>query len=302
MSALISRLICEGHSHGQLPSDATSGRRRLLVASYTVAPDERSVWKYFKQVVLAVHAPPSWVGKTDCHNSLTIGCPTLDVGRIATLDDRAHHGVATFTVSKTSQLSPDQFGRALDELIELVTRGKSYVKIARKLGGALRDNRNIAQVSPVFWLASLTSLTVVAQLNAFKLFDANSSTVTIPHLLEQAEGLRHKFVKADPSEVDAIVSCARGQIAGALTDALKKINFKRHNLIAHFNRRIVTDPEQLSKKLEVTFSDLGIVLQIASGILQELSERFRGKTPSYEVPGENDFERLLDVTSAGLPK
>ena len=52
--------------------------------------------------------------------------------------------------------------------------------------------------------------------------------------------------------------------------------------------------------MEVTFSHVSAVLQIAGSILKELSERFSGTTPCYELDGVNDYKDLLDLTSDGM--
>lgn len=198
------------------------------------------------------------------------------------------------------QFSSAEFGHALDQLIELVTQGMAHVKIARELGGALRDNPAIGQVAPVFWYSSLTSLTFVAQLNAFKLFDRQRNAMTVPQILEQATRLRHDFAKSSPSQVDAIVTVGKFQIGASLAEAWERINSKRNKLLAHFDPRVVTDPKEVADQLKVTFSDLNITFETAASILRELSVGFRDILPSFQIPGVNDFEGLLDVVWAQL--
>jgi hypothetical protein len=153
----------------------------------------------------------------------------------------------------TESYSADQFAKALDELIGLVAEGKSYVKIGRELGGVLWDNPALVRVAPRFWTASLSSMTFVAQMNAFKLFDKQAGTLTVPRLLENAEVLKGRFVHATPSEVDSIVSVARRQIARMLPDSYDKIESKRNNLLAHINQRIVTQRKNWENNWKLHF-------------------------------------------------
>jgi hypothetical protein len=109
------------------------------------------------------------------------------------------------------QFDRSQFDDALNHLIAVVTQGKAWVKIARELGGFLHGNPDVNNLAPVFWGASGSAMTIVAQLWAFKLFDPDSK-LTVPCLLDHAKGLRTQFGNATPEEVDAIVKIAEDKI------------------------------------------------------------------------------------------
>jgi hypothetical protein len=100
-------------------------------------------------------------------------------------------------LARPFQLTTQQFNEAFNRLVSLAAEGLSYVKIGRELGGELWRNRRLIDLSSRFW-TSLDSITFVPPMNAFKLFDSQDGTLTVPRLLSQARGLNDKFHSASP--------------------------------------------------------------------------------------------------------
>jgi hypothetical protein len=198
------------------------------------------------------------------------------------------------STTRHRQFDRGEFNHALDHLIALIGQAKACVKIVRELGGFLGENPAINNFAPVFWSASGSALAVVAQLWAFKLFDPDSK-LTVPCILVQASGLRTQFGHATPEQVDTIVKLANCKIAAMPTDSRTQIRSKRHKVIAHLDQRLVTDPSKIAPDLKVTWSDILTELQIGSSIVTELSLAFRGSTPSYDLPGTDDYKRVLEA-------
>ncbi len=192
------------------------------------------------------------------------------------------------------QFNHRQFVNALDSLIIVTAQAKACVKIVRELGALLGNNPEIKKLAPVFWEASGSALAEVAQLWTFKLFDPDSQ-LTVPSLLDQAAGLRTQFSDATPQEADAIVQMAKTKIALTPTDHREQIQSKRNKLIAHLDRRLILDRAKIEPDLIVTWSDINLELGIAESILTELSERFRGIKPVFDVPGADDYNRVVEA-------
>jgi hypothetical protein len=152
------------------------------------------------------------------------------------------------------------------------------------LDKSVSDDPAIAHVAPVFWSMSITAHLDLAQLIAFKLFDLRHGTMTVEYLLDRAEELKTSFPNATAGQVEAVVDIARGQIV-SLGDSLKKIRAKRNRVLAHVDPAIVSSPEKLAKQVELTFSDLNLVLNTAGNILNEISVKFRDGWSLYEMLG-----------------
>jgi hypothetical protein len=197
-------------------------------------------------------------------------------------------------MTRHTQFDRRQFDDALSHLIAVVTQGKACVKIARELGGFLHGNPDINNLAPVFWGESGSAIALVAQLWAFKLFDGNSK-LTVPCLVVHASRLRTQFSNATPDQVDAIVDSAGRKIDGMPTKARGQIKSKRDKVIAHLDQRLITDPAKIAPDMVVAWSDVLFELEIGASILRDLSEGFRGTTPSYELAGADDYKRVLDA-------
>ncbi len=197
-------------------------------------------------------------------------------------------------MAKNLPMTPELFGKTLDRLIQMVVLGKAHVKIGRGLGQTVSDDPAIAQVAPVFWGMSLNAHLDIAQLIAFKLFDPQHGTMTVEYLLAKADELKSSFPNATPAQVKAVVESARIQIAN-LTAPLKKIRAKRNRVLAHVDLAIVSNPEKLAKQVELTFSDLNLVLNTARDILNELSVKSRDTSTLYDVLGSDDYEMAVSL-------
>lgn len=202
-------------------------------------------------------------------------------------------------MARNQPLTPELFGKALDRLIGMVVEAKAHMKIGLGLGQTLKGDPAIAQVAPIFWYMSLTSHLDVAQLIAFKLFDKNHGTLSIYYLLKHAENLKGAFLNAIPSQVEAILRVANGQITGLLTSPLQQIYLKRNRMLAHFDRTIISDPEKVEAEVKVTFSELNIIFNVAGSVLNEVSVRFRDVSASYDMVGSEDYKAAIDLITEG---
>lgn len=187
-------------------------------------------------------------------------------------------------MTRNLPLAPEVFEKALKRLMEMVMLGMTHIKIGRGLGQSVSDDPAIAHVAPVFWSMSITVHLDLAQLIAFKLFDLRHGTMTVEYLLDRAEELKTSFPNATAGQVEAVVDIARGQIV-SLGDSLKKIRAKRNRVLAHVDPAIVSSPEKVAKQVELTFSDLNLVLNTAGNILNEISVKFRDGWSLYEMLG-----------------
>jgi len=82
----------------------------------------------------------------------------------------------------------------------------------------------------------------------------------------------------------------------------KRIRDKRNNLIAHLNRRVVTDPSNFASGLVVRWKDLLSEFDLAASILDDLCLASYGGRPSYEVPGSEDYENVISLIGQTLDK
>jgi len=197
-------------------------------------------------------------------------------------------------MSKARQITPVLFEKFLNRLMELVSLGKAHTEIGRGLGRDIGADPAIANVAPVFWGTTITAHLDTAQLIAFKLFDPQKRTMTVEYLLEHAAEIQGSFAHATPAQVDAIIKIARAQIAN-LDAPLTKIRTKRNRMLAHLDPTTVQDPVRLSKQVELTFSDLNLVLSTAGDILNELSRGFRDSMSFYDIVSADDYKNAIGL-------
>jgi hypothetical protein len=194
-------------------------------------------------------------------------------------------------MARNKPTSAEIFGKSLNAR---VVQGKTNIKIALGVGNALRGDPALVQVAPVFWYTSATSLTYVAQLIAFKLFDPRNGSLTIEALLGEAEKLKKSFPNATCSQVEAVITIARTQI-GNLKVPLKQIREKRNRALAHFDPSVISDPKGFVEKIKVTWSDLNLVLGTAGTVLNDLSVAFRDISPLFDPVGSGDYDNALNL-------
>jgi hypothetical protein len=94
--------------------------------------------------------------------------------------------------------------------------------------------------------------------------------------------------------MEAVVKIARTQIAN-LNAPLKKIRAKRNRVLAHVDQAIVRDPAKLARQVELTFSDLNLVLNTGGSILNELSVKLRDSSPLYDMIGADDYQSAIHL-------
>jgi len=194
-------------------------------------------------------------------------------------------------MGKNQPLTIEDFGKALYRLIEMVVLGKAHILIGRGIGPTVNEDPAIAQVAPVFWGMSLNAHLDIAQLIAFKLFDTHHGTMTVHWLLENAKRLKGSFANGTPAQVEEVVRIGQTQVE-SLAGPLSRIRAKRNRVLAHTDQTIVRNPSELAKQVELTFSDLNSVLEMAGSILNELSVKLRDISPLYEMIDSNDYEQV----------
>jgi len=196
------------------------------------------------------------------------------------------------TMAQKIPMTAELFGKTLDRLVEMVVLGKAHIKIGRGLGQDVGGDPAVASVASTFWGMTMTAHLDVAQLIAFKLFDPRHGTMTVEYLLARAEELKGSFANATAGQVEDMVKTARMRIA-TISDSLKKIRAKRNRVLAHVDVTIVSNPEKLAKDVELTFSDLNVVLATAGSILNDLAVASRDISPLYDMIGADDYKSAV---------
>jgi hypothetical protein len=197
-------------------------------------------------------------------------------------------------LSKVLGQPEEIFETTLNHLIKQHLLANAHVKIGRGIGDIIGADPAIAHVAPTFWGLTISAHLDNAQLLAFKFFDPRSGTMTIEHLLSQAEAHGEIFQHATPAQVKEVIRIARTQIVN-LDQTLKLIRQKRNRLIAHLDPTVVRDPAKIAAQTRVTFSDLNRILGTAGDILNEVSAKFRNTTAVFDLVDEADYESLIGL-------
>jgi hypothetical protein len=131
---------------------------------------------------------------------------------------------------------------------------------------------------------------------AAKLYDQTTGAVTVQTLLERAKLEAASFKNGTPEQVSAAVEDAESRIA-RLQDILKSVQKRRHEAIAHLDKRTVIDPVGLATRAKLTISDLEKVFAETNTILNKLSALWNGVFGDLTLIGDDDYKSVMELIS-----
>jgi hypothetical protein len=169
---------------------------------------------------------------------------------------------------KTSPTPDDEFERLLFVLNTEVSCGRMHLEIARKISTVAAERPHLLQCAQVFFVLTFRAHLESAYLRAARLFDSKSGTAAIASIPQAAEMHAGTFQYATPPEVRAQIKVWEGQIASArhLVDRLREL---RNALIAHLDRNVILDPQEMNRTVAVTFTEIDGLLDTAKKIVRD---------------------------------
>lgn len=128
-----------------------------------------------------------------------------------------------------------------------------------------------------------------ALLNAAKTFDRHPDALNLRKVLNCASENKKILVGENQKRLSEFFPQAERQ-RGEVESNLSAIRTRRDKMIAHLDRKVVSNPEKVIAESRVTLDDLKKVYEVAWKIIQEISEMFWDEIPLLPVVDVDDYE------------
>lgn len=202
---------------------------------------------------------------------------------------------------KISPAAGDEFEMLLFVLSQEVSFGRLHLQIARAIAKTASDKPQTLQCAQEFFGLTFRAHLESAYARAARLFDPKSGTATIASVLEMAEQKAGTFQHAKATDVRTLVGTWERRIA-AIHPLLRKLHDLRNGLMAHLDRKVILDSQEMRQRVAVTFDDIDQVLGVANEILSTALGAYIDSVYFHELPSTPDHEalfRILESVDAG---
>lgn len=183
-----------------------------------------------------------------------------------------------------------EFKRIFEHVRDLVLYGDAHLRIweglAKEIG---RDNFLVGNTAPTFFGLTLEAHLDRALLNAAKTFDGHRDAMNLRKILNCAGENKRDLSEENQKRLTKFFPQAERQI-GAIESTLSAIQTRRDKIIAHLDRKTVSDPQKVIADSQVTLDDLKKVYGVAWKIIQEVSTIFWDETPLLPLVDVDDYE------------
>ena len=185
--------------------------------------------------------------------------------------------------------------KVFESVREQVIIGNAHLAIWKGLGKRIGGPKNIvANTAPTFFGMTLDAHLNAAFLYVAKAFDTHSDAMSIRTVLNKA---RHDARSLPPETAKTLrqrVDNAETRLQ-ALTSTLNAVRTRRDNVLAHLDRKVITNPEKISKESEITVKELEGLFLAAWEILNEVSSTFWNVVDVLDLLDANDFEYPMNL-------
>jgi HEPN superfamily AbiU2-like protein len=198
----------------------------------------------------------------------------------------------------------DEFEQLLFVLTQEVSFARLHLQIARGIARAASDKPRVLERAPVFFAYTFRAQLESAYTRAARLFDPKSGAATIPLIVKTAEQKAGKFHFATAAEVRKKVTAWENRIKG-IQPLLGKLHDLRNGLMAHLDRKVVLDPQEINRRITVTFDEIEHILNVGSEILTSVLDAYINSVYTHDLRLDADHEalfRILDSPNAAKPK
>jgi hypothetical protein len=191
---------------------------------------------------------------------------------------------------------------SIPELLERLHRegwlGWSHLRIWKQMRDYLRAHHDIAESAPAFF-----SLTAVAHFNAailhmVRLLDKHKKAAGIEYLLNLAESQAKGFAHATTKQVLEQVKSDR-EILNDLRNRAAPLKARRDKLLAHLDRKNITDPKKLELLFRFEIDDLHGLYQSLSELVNRYEGLWSDAEELWELIGWEDFQNLVTLAERG---
>jgi hypothetical protein len=200
---------------------------------------------------------------------------------------------------KVGPAPDDHFEMLLFVLTHEVTFARLHLQIARGLAKEASDQPRILHCARTFFAFTFRAHLESAYARAARLFDPTSGTVTIASMIRTAKQRAGTFQFATPAEVRKKIGVWQGRMA-SVQPLLEKLHDLRNGLIAHLDREVILDPNEMTRTVGVTFEDIDQILEVAGETLNDALESYNNATYADQLLSKGDHEALFRILEKSL--
>jgi hypothetical protein len=183
-----------------------------------------------------------------------------------------------------------EFKGIFEKVRDLALYGDAHLRIWEGLAKEIsKDNFLVGNTAPTFFGLTLEAHLDRALLNAAKTFDRHRDALNLRKVLNCASEHKRTLTGERQKALTKFFPNAEYQLQEIETK-LSAIQTRRDKVIAHLDRKAVSDPQKVIAESQVTLADLKKVYAVAWSIIQEVSTIFWNETPLLPVADVDDYE------------
>jgi hypothetical protein len=191
-----------------------------------------------------------------------------------------------------------EFKGIFERVRDLVLYGDAHLRIWEGLAKEIsEDNFLVGNTAPTFFGLTLEAHLDRALLNAAKTFDAHKDALNLRKILNCAGENKRTLSGENQKRLTEFFPKAERQLS-EIASSLSAIQTRRDKIIAHLDRKAVSDPQNVIAESRITLDELKKVHDTAWKIIQEVSTIFWDQTPLLPLVDVDDYEWPLSLVRA----
>jgi AbiU2 len=188
-----------------------------------------------------------------------------------------------------------EFKKIFEHVRDLVLYGDAHLRIWEGLAKEInRENAVVGNTAPTFFGLTLEAHLDRALLNAAKTFDGHRDALNLRKVLNCAGESKRTLAGKNEKRLSELFPEAERQLK-EIEANLSAIQTRRDKMIAHLDRKTISDPQKVIADSRITLDQLKEVYAVAWKIIQEVSTIFWNETPLLPLADVDDYEWPLSL-------
>jgi AbiU2 len=188
-----------------------------------------------------------------------------------------------------------EFKSIFEKVRDLILYGDAHLRIweglAKEIG---QENFLVGNTAPTFFGLTLEAHLDRALLNIAKSFDGHRDSLCLRKVLNCAGDNKRNLSREKQKRLTEFIPEAERRI-GEIESTLSAIQTRRDKIIAHLDRKMVSDPQKVIADSQVTLEELKRVYVVAWRIIQVVSTICWDQTPLLPLVDVDDYEWPLSL-------
>lgn len=193
----------------------------------------------------------------------------------------------------------DHFEMLLFVLTQEVSFARLHLQIARDLAKEAADQPRALHCADIFFAFTFRAHLESAYARAARLFDPTSGAVTIASIIRAASQRAGTFQFATPPEIRRKIAAWEAGTA-AVQPLLEKLHNLRNGLMAHLDKEVILDPNEMARTVAVTFDEIDQILDVARNTLLDAVDSYNGAVYGDQLLSRSDHEVLFRILEKSL--